>query len=219
MMFKKKNSFLLSVILALICIECKAQCISQPSCEDLGYNQTASDCATDKVIKCPFDTSKVICAGDLTQEVDENPIVADNCATASNRTNLPGRLLFSDGKCSTNSKYEGGEILGVTDMTGNFVFWGGCKNLTYSEAAEFCNSHGGTLAANQHLRSYMQMVNASYKDIEIPFCPQETGRCYRITATSCLLKPNTGLSTYQTVTISATDKIPFYCVKQVGTVL
>ena len=34
------------------------------SCEELGYTQSASDCAEGDVLKCPFDKSKVICLND-----------------------------------------------------------------------------------------------------------------------------------------------------------
>src|SRR5574344_2380525 len=35
-------------------------CSAQPDCATLGYTQVASDC-TNKMVKCPFDTSKVVC--------------------------------------------------------------------------------------------------------------------------------------------------------------
>src|SRR5574344_1091799 len=35
-------------------------CSAQPDCATLGYTQVASDC-TNKMVKCPFDTSKVTC--------------------------------------------------------------------------------------------------------------------------------------------------------------
>ena len=35
-------------------------CITQPTCEELGYTQASTDCGG-KYIACPFDTSKVLC--------------------------------------------------------------------------------------------------------------------------------------------------------------
>ena len=36
-------------------------CVTPPSCETLGYTDTADKCDGDAMIKCPFDTSKVFC--------------------------------------------------------------------------------------------------------------------------------------------------------------
>ena len=43
-------------------------CATPPTCASLGYDQSASDCAGRKMIKCPFDTSKVFCGGDCVSE-------------------------------------------------------------------------------------------------------------------------------------------------------
>ena len=36
-------------------------CVTPPSCETLGYTDTADKCDGDAMVKCPFDTSKVFC--------------------------------------------------------------------------------------------------------------------------------------------------------------
>ena len=36
-------------------------CVTPPSCETLGYTDSADKCDGDAMIKCPFDTSKVFC--------------------------------------------------------------------------------------------------------------------------------------------------------------
>lgn len=36
-------------------------CTTPPSCDTLGYKQTASDCIGNYILKCPFDNSKVFC--------------------------------------------------------------------------------------------------------------------------------------------------------------
>ena len=37
-------------------------CEMPPSCESLGYNKTAEDCANKVTLKCPMDESKLYCA-------------------------------------------------------------------------------------------------------------------------------------------------------------
>ena len=36
-------------------------CVTPPSCEELGYTDTANKCDGDAMVKCPFDQSKVFC--------------------------------------------------------------------------------------------------------------------------------------------------------------
>ena len=43
-------------------------CATPPTCAELGYDQTASDCAGKKMVKCPFDQTKVFCGGDCEAE-------------------------------------------------------------------------------------------------------------------------------------------------------
>lgn len=38
-------------------------CTTPPSCDTLGYKQTAADCSGQQMLKCPFDNSKVFCGG------------------------------------------------------------------------------------------------------------------------------------------------------------
>ncbi len=37
------------------------QCVQAPSCIELGYTDSVSDCADDGVLYCPFDKTKVFC--------------------------------------------------------------------------------------------------------------------------------------------------------------
>ena len=39
-------------------------CATPPTCDDLGYTQSASDCAGQFILKCPFDETAVFCGGD-----------------------------------------------------------------------------------------------------------------------------------------------------------
>ncbi len=61
-------------------------CVTPPSCEELGYTKSASDCEGMESLLCPFDKSKYYC-------VD----VAGSPANAA-----PGMILYSDGTVSEN---------------------------------------------------------------------------------------------------------------------
>ena len=37
------------------------QCTQAPSCAELGFTDSVSDCADDGILYCPFDKSKVFC--------------------------------------------------------------------------------------------------------------------------------------------------------------
>ena len=38
-----------------------SDCIVQPTCEELGYTQTATQCTGKTSVKCPFDETTVFC--------------------------------------------------------------------------------------------------------------------------------------------------------------
>ena len=65
---KKENKKYLGVSLSALAfslsygLTANAQtCVTPPSCETLGYTDTADKCDGDAMVKCPFDTSKVFC--------------------------------------------------------------------------------------------------------------------------------------------------------------
>ena len=64
-------------------------CAVPPSCADLGYIRSASECAT-AALKCPFDQTKYYC---LTSDELED-IKPSNCAI--------GDILYSDKTCNAN---------------------------------------------------------------------------------------------------------------------
>ena len=206
MMFKKKNSFLLSVILALICIECKAQCVTPPSCEDMGYTQSASDCTTDKIVKCPFDISKVFCLNG-----NEETIISYDCSTTQLRLNYIGLLFFSDGRCSNSTNYKGGRLLGVVVKGSNNIVWGGDVNeiLNYNDAKMFCRLQGGELVKVGQLLT-LNDSNVAYERSSKSYYPLLSGPCYRTTVSNtCSIWTGSMVSNQQT---SATSKLPFYCI-------
>lgn len=82
-------------------------CATPPSCTDLGYVRSASDCAT-IALKCPFDQTKYYCltADELADLVPET----SNCAI--------GDILYSDKTCNANvvaSKTPIGIVFDVTN--------------------------------------------------------------------------------------------------------
>lgn len=58
-------------------------CAEQPTCEDLGYFYTTSECTQQAVLKCPFDDSLVYCSAPT--------ITTKYCSI--------GDIVYSDGKC------------------------------------------------------------------------------------------------------------------------
>lgn len=43
-------------------------CATPPTCASLGYTDTVANCSGKKMLRCPFDTSKVFCSGDCVSE-------------------------------------------------------------------------------------------------------------------------------------------------------
>ena len=51
-----------AAVLLVTAAEASAQtCTTAPSCAELGYTQTASECSGKAMVKCPFDSAKVFC--------------------------------------------------------------------------------------------------------------------------------------------------------------
>ena len=60
-----KKYLLLSLAMAVALPAYAAlDCAEPPTCDDLGYTQSASDCAGQFILKCPFDETAVFCGGD-----------------------------------------------------------------------------------------------------------------------------------------------------------
>ena len=63
-------------------------CVMPPSCEDLGYTMSSTDCAyAEKILKCPHDQSKMFCLSQ--EEIDGNTVAH------------VGDILYSDKTFST----------------------------------------------------------------------------------------------------------------------
>ena len=70
----------------------QAQCVTPPTCAQLGYTKTASECSGHTFLKCPFDMSVGYC--DL--GTSSTPVV-NVCGTPE-----VGDILYSDMTCNTN---------------------------------------------------------------------------------------------------------------------
>ena len=66
-------------------------CTKIPTCADLGYLQTATDCAGKNMLKCPFETDKVFCGGE-----SSGGSTGQGCDTV-------GDILYSDLNCYDES--------------------------------------------------------------------------------------------------------------------
>ncbi|MBQ9731594.1 MAG: hypothetical protein IJV97_00705 [Alphaproteobacteria bacterium] len=73
-----KKLAILSPLVILMASTSLAQdsCIVRPSCADMGYTKTVSDCSGKTTLKCPFDLTKVSCEDD-TQTTDNKLIDYD----------------------------------------------------------------------------------------------------------------------------------------------
>lgn len=192
-----------------------AQCILQPSCEDLGYKQTADDCANEKVLKCPFDTSKVICAGN--ENSDNKNYDSGNCLLKGYVATCPQHTVCEK-FCTENSQIfykatspstELSPILncapGLVYMKGYCsilpksvsstayiysspynVIWGGDVAHTFAQAQARCSAEGGTYTG-----SYSMIMPIKVSPYAIPYSglinyvPPEDEVLYRIGPTSC----------------------------------
>ena len=104
-------------------------CEMPPSCEDLGYNKTADDCANKVTLKCPLDESKLYCAdarqnGVCSEGYSEIEKIIPYC-TGSN-----ARLIYDtkNPNCAKCQKCGAGSHL--TQVSG-------CCDRTYNDG---CNS-------------------------------------------------------------------------------
>ena len=94
---KKENKKYLGVSLSALAfslsygLTANAQtCVTPPSCETLGYTDTADKCDGDAMVKCPFDTSKVFCRAYATTKVCDTigDVLYDNKSCAIDIDNI-----------------------------------------------------------------------------------------------------------------------------------
>ena len=176
--------YLLSILL-LSAVPAQAQtCTSAPSCAALGYDKTSTDCTGQAMLKCPFDQSKVFCAGTSACGGGSGTPDSEGCKA--------GDILFSDKSCSSvfiTTKTAIGVVLCPVNrlavaLDEKSLEWGGYNKeigsaargtsgksntaaiLAYGEAnnikypaAEFCNTYStaGTNAGDWFLPSMEEL--------------------------------------------------------------
>ena len=183
--------YLLSILL-LSAAPAQAQtCTSAPSCAALGYDKTSSDCTGQAMLKCPFDQSKVFCAG--------TSACGSNGTSDGSGDCREGYILFSDKTCATGLQPGktaigivfssvnrlaiafdetrlawGGHGIGIGSVakgasgksnTAAILAYGKANNISYP-AAEYCNSYStaGTKAGDWFLPSLeeLKLLSSSY---------------------------------------------------------
>jgi len=79
-------------------------CTAAPSCEEMGYTQSASDCTGKISLRCPFDTTAYFCAEIGSCDFSEYPLT--ECPTGGNCSNITcdGMTKYKLNSC--NSGYE-----------------------------------------------------------------------------------------------------------------
>lgn len=183
--------YLLSILL-LSAAPVRAQtCTAAPSCAALGYDKTSTDCTGQAMLKCPFDQSKVFCAGTTACGGGTNPDGSGDCKE--------GDILYSDKSCAAGLQ-PGKTAIGIVfssvsrlaiafdekklewggygrkigsaaqgtsgkSNTAAILAYGETNNIEYP-AAEYCNSYStsGTKAGDWYLPSLkeLELLSSSY---------------------------------------------------------
>lgn len=186
--------YLLSILL-LSAVPAQAQtCTSAPSCAALGYDKTSSDCTGQAMLKCPFDQSKVFCAGtsacgggsgtpDGSGCNDGDFLFADKtCSVVLLSGKNPIGIVFSSENrlavalnerklvWSVDSSEIGSAAQGTSGKsnTAAILAYGEANSIEFP-AAEYCNSYstGGTKAGDWFLPSIEELKLLSNNFSEI----------------------------------------------------
>ncbi|MBE6452268.1 MAG: hypothetical protein E7012_02120 [Alphaproteobacteria bacterium] len=83
-------------------------CTAAPSCEEMGYTQSASDCAGKISLRCPFDLSAYLCGAVGSCDFSDYPL--SSCPTGGNCTNTT---------CDGTTKYKLNSCNSGYTMSGN----------------------------------------------------------------------------------------------------
>ena len=98
-------------------------CAVPPTCDELGYTMTTSDCSGMATLKCPFDQTKVFCG---------EPVLPAAVVTCT-----VGAVLYNDLKCYDKAP-EGKTALGVVFDTSKrlaIIYGAGADNIVWSKSA------------------------------------------------------------------------------------
>ena len=118
-------------------------CSVRPSCADLGYTQTETDCAGKFILKCPFDSEAAFCGG-------EKPAVT--CAV--------GSVVFDDGKCYENNEATSDKTpVGVVFFSGRLTQNGIAAAFTTKLVVSLNDASGPTRWASDQTTTITGLTN------------------------------------------------------------
>lgn len=102
------NKYIIVIAIFLLSLSslAQAQCIARPSCADMGYNKTATQCAGKDYLRCPFDTSAYFCG----EVCDFSNFPLQTC---------PANGVCSNYTCRGITKYKLDSCIGCYRISGN----------------------------------------------------------------------------------------------------
>ncbi len=160
-------------------------CLTPPSCDTLGYKQSADDCSgQERVLKCPFDQTKMFCLDTITQEVNVGAILYSDMTVTTGivtgktaigvvfDTNKRLAVALTESSSTLTWGGYGTDISTLENCTSEplscgtdgkanttaIIAYGKANNISYP-AAEYCNKYTttGTTAGDWHLPSYAEL--------------------------------------------------------------
>jgi len=120
----------------------QTSCVTPPTCAEIGYTQTESECAGKEIVHCPFDLSVVFCPA---CDFSEYPLT--ECPTGGNCTNTTcdGTTKYKLNSCNSGYTMSGNTC--VVDCSGYYSCggdWQYCEGKTCptdsSLCSKFCDS-------------------------------------------------------------------------------
>ena len=142
-------------VLALAAAAEAGDCTQRPSCEELGYTDTADQCNGD-MVKCPWDYNAVFC-----RKKAAVAVTGRDCEI--------GSIVYSDLNCYDNPP-EGLTKLGVVvinDDTERKMMSFDERRDVWAEANDFCNSYSaGWMAWTLPSRSQLRKIQANITYID-----------------------------------------------------
>ena len=181
----RKLLMITSAILGLGCLyptTISAQtCTAAPSCADMGYTKTASDCTGKTTLKCPFDLSAVSCEEENLTTVLGQPIILKIQATQDDASfsTLIGRCSSSGGNnclCSA-----GGSVDHIVVDCGDGNKYFGNAICTYNKAGEYIYKISGYFdvisgisKTNAYVKEIISLNHPFLKHIKTNICTAET---------------------------------------------
>ncbi len=180
-------------------------CVTPPSCDTLGYKQSASDCSgQERVLKCPFDQTKMFCLDTITQEVNVGDILYSDMTVSGNIivSKTPIGVVFDSSKRlaialaksgdqMTWDESEEGESYSIPGLqsidSNNFedgkvetaaIIAYGKSNGKSFPAAEYCNSYktAGTKAGDWFLPSYLELQTLATNRVAVESTLESLGK-------------------------------------------